>query len=786
MKGKNFVTGSVSAGAHASGDLSNADNWQIRSPRSTRLIMGFFACMSFIQPFATSATARENVGSTSQPLTIKNVRNWTANGNVIPVCWETTGYDREKKIIREAVAGTWEWFANINFTGWDACPTSGSVKHVRIRVATQDDSNAGAGGSARLGMDAMSSADDNNPGVNVSFSANGTADKSRVEYIGVHEFGHVLGFVHEQDTPGNVEGPAYCKSSGNEANATTLTAYDRDSIMNYCNRDGNGKGNLTDIDIVGVQAVYGTRIPSIASRNSCASTAIDQTASVAWGWNDGSNQTSFALFPSAKTKFLGRAAVSVREGGWGDEIKWFSGDFNGDGLTDIGGAWNDGGQVTLTVRQSTGTGFSAAHWAIKTGGWMDSAVWLPGDFNADGHTDVAGVWNDGGSVSIAMFLSDGKKFNHQTPQWSVRDGGWGDTVKWFAGDFNGDDRTDIGAAWNNAGATTLTVRQSTGSRFTHVHWSDNAGNWSDSSAFVAGDFNGDGRTDVARLWNDIGQNSTSVSLSIGSRFLEPASWSVRDGGWILGAAVKWFPGDFNGDGRTDIGVAWNNDQLNTLTVRQSTGSAFTPAHWAIKAGGWRNSATWCTGQFKANGALQTHADTGSVYGTSELAIDKSALAAKGEAIANEDPLAVALRDQEPEVSGRRGFDIGMAAAQGQTLPGPGKQRIHDALNPAEQAGFRKAVSFSLERNRNAEFAATGAAIAQQDAIVAEARSGESDIFYWLGFDIASGIFGDPALGARGNTATGSGSLAIRDALSAAGQRGFNASVQLHLSRDYTP
>ena len=70
------------------------------------------------------------------------------------------------------------------------------------------------------------------------------------------------------------------------------------------------------------------------------------------------------------------------------------------------------------------------------------------------------------------------------------------------------------------------------------------------------------------------------------------------------------------------------------------------------------------------------------------------------------------------------------------------------------------------------------------AVVARARTAEPDVRYWLGFDIASGIFGDPALGAQGNTATGPGSMKIRDALSAPAQRGFNASVKLHLSRHY--
>ena len=754
-----------------------------------RSLLSVFVGAVLLLVAADVGAQEKKPGTTSQPLTIKKVRNWTESGNVVPVCWETSGYDREKLIIREAVAGTWEWHSTIRFTGWVACPTSGSAMHVRIRLASQDGSNAGAGGSAALGMDALSSAADNDPGMSLSFNPDGTAERGRVEYIGVHEFGHVLGFIHEQDTPGNVEGPAYCKSSGNEANSSSLTAYDRDSVMNYCNRDGNGKGNLTDIDVAGVQAVYGVRVPNLSSSNSCASALFKPPASVSWAWNDGSNQTSIAVFPSDRTKFLERAAWSRRDGGWGDDVKWFAGDFNGDGRTDLGAAWNNGGSNTLTVRQPTASRFNAAHWAVNAGGWSTTAVWLPGDFNSDGRIDVAGAWNDGGQTSIAVYLSDGTKFLAPT-QWSLRDGGWGDTVKWFAGDFDGDGRTDIGSAWNNNGAITLTVRQSTGRGFRPVHWAPTAGNWSDSSVFVTGDFNADGRTDVARLWNDLGRNSTAVSLSDGTRFRDPADWTVRDGGWIQGNAVKWTAGDFNGDGRTDIAAAWNDDNLNTLTVRQSTGSGFSPVHWAIKKGGWRDSAAWCAGQFNAlDVTLETRAvESRSTDLSRPLpgAVDAAALAVKGQAIASEDPLAIEFRNREPEGASRRGFDIGMAAAEGHTLPGPGKQRIHDSLSPAEQGGFNTAVSFSLERNRNADFAAKGAAVAKGDRVVAEARTAETDVLYWLGFDIATGIFGDPARGAQGNTATGPGSLRIRDSLSAAGQRGFNASVTLHLGRKYKP
>lgn len=81
-------------------------------------------------------------------------------------------------------------------------------------------------------------------------------------------------------------------------------------------------------------------------------------------------------------------------------------------------------------------------------------------------------------------------------------------------------------------------------------------------------------------------------------------------------------------------------------------------------------------------------------------------------------------------------------------------------------------------------AATGAKIAQVDPAVAEARSAESGAFYQIGFDVATGLFGDPAMGGQGNTVLGPESASIRDSLSAAGQRGFNDSVAFHLARDY--
>jgi len=102
---------------------------------------------------------------------------------------------------------------------------------------------------------------------------------------------------------------------------------------------------------------------------------------------------------------------------------------------------------------------------------------------------------------------------------------------------------------------------------------------------------------------------------------------------------------------------------------------------------------------------------------------------------------------------------------------------------ASQARVRNSPAApGLEAKCVDDLANKGGAIAETDSAVASARRAEADASYRLGFDIATGIFGDAALGAWGNTATGPVSLKIRAGLTAAGQRGFDAAVKFHEDR----
>lgn len=154
---------------------------------------------------------------------------------------------------------------------------------------------------------------------------------------------------------------------------------------------------------------------------------------------------------------------------------------------------------------------------------------------------------------------------------------------------------------------------------------------------------------------------------------------------------------------------------------------------------------------------------------------------RGVALIADDALAARFVEQMPDDESKRGFLVGLGAAEGNTEDGPDKKAIHDALPQAQQAGFTLAVEYSLARNSALDMAVRGAAVIQVDPEVADAARAKPSVFYALGFEVATGIFGDPAFGAKGNTATGPGAFRIRANLKNADAiEGFNDAVTFHL------
>ncbi|MDX3455832.1 S8 family serine peptidase, partial [Streptomyces sp. ME02-8801-2C] len=139
-----------------------------------------------------------------------------------------------------------------------------------------------------------------------------------------------------------------------------------------------------------------------------------------------------------------------------------------------------------------------------------------GDFNGDGKSDAAYLYgyqpNADGTNHSALWLqaSTGSGFANPVKKWDSGGGSWDGTLsKPVSGDFNGDGKSDVAVLYKYAntadgrGHSALWTFTSTGTGFNNPAkvWDSGAGSWTwDSSKLVAGDFNGDGKSDVAVLY----------------------------------------------------------------------------------------------------------------------------------------------------------------------------------------------------------------------------------------------------------------------------------------------
>ncbi len=325
---------------------------------------------------------------------------------------------------------------------------------------------------------------------------------------------------------------------------------------------------------------------------------------------------------------------ATQQGALIDGMLWFDGDFNGDGRQDLATVWNDAGQITIDVQASTGTAFELQRWATQQGALIDGMLWFVGDFSGDGKDELAVRWNDAGQITIDVHASTGTAFELQ--RWATQQGALIDGMLWFDGDFNGDGRQDLATVWNDAGQITIDVQASTGTAFELQRWATQQGALIDGMLWFAGDFNGDGRDDLATLWNDAGQISMDVHVSTGTAFTNQR-WATQQGSVISG--MLWFVGDFSGDGKDELAVRWNDAGKITIDVHASTGTAFELQRWATQQGALIDGMLWFVGDFSGDGkdelavrwndagkiTIDVHVSTGSAFDLQRWATQQGAL-----------------------------------------------------------------------------------------------------------------------------------------------------------------
>src|SRR5262249_3421265 len=151
---------------------------------------------------------------------------------------------------------------------------------------------------------------------------------------------------------------------------------------------------------------------------------------------------------------------------WRNQSTFLSGDFNGDGKTDIMYVFKDGTTTyaSMTGYLSTGHSFVDSPWSTRQTGWNDpryAGIFVRGDFNGDGKTDIVSVHGYGNgqgfNVQTDVFVSNGSSLTLgwssilPNSTWFNYGAAWQPYMAFLLGDFNGDGKVDIVQAWNNGG-----------------------------------------------------------------------------------------------------------------------------------------------------------------------------------------------------------------------------------------------------------------------------------------------------------------------------------------------
>lgn len=267
--------------------------------------------------------------------------------------------------------------------------------------------------------------------------------------------------------------------------------------------------------------------------------------------------------------------------------------------------------MTLVAEDIPGTAgsFNESAWQAGAGSFGAAAEWLTGDFNGDGRTDFAHGKVTSCKIDVQLANSTGNAFAFA--QWNVTGCVATAGTVWRVGDFNADGKSDVARLSNASSKLTAHVFISSGTDFAYSKWVNLLGSWPTGVTWLPGDFNGDGKTDLVRSRVNTAANcATQVFVAnAGSTAFTLESWATTPScASAIPTTKNNEVADFNGDGKDDLVRRWypTSGGPAQMQMRLSTGSVtngFSYAAWTAGTTAKKTNERWFTGD--VNGDSQT-------------------------------------------------------------------------------------------------------------------------------------------------------------------------------------
>ena len=230
------------------------------------------------------------------------------------------------------------------------------------------------------------------------------------------------------------------------------------------------------------------------------------------------------------------------------------GDFDGDGKGDIA-VWRETTGIWFYILSSTNTASG-----VQFGTAGDEPV--ARDYDGDGKTDVAVVRRSGGVMTwFALRSSNGSLLAAQ----------FGASSDYIApGDYDGDGKFDLAVQRPGANPSTdqaiFFILQSSNNTVLPIPWG--FGN----DEVVPGDYDGDGKTDIA-----VARVGTTDNAAISWFIRQSSDGRLKAVAFGATGSDLYAQNDYDGDGKTDIAV-WR-DTNGFFYVLRSTDNGLTAVQW---------------------------------------------------------------------------------------------------------------------------------------------------------------------------------------------------------------